>query len=227
MRLSRDRILQRLPVNPGPCCKEIGRWPMWRAVALAANMCMVLPAVGALLEFEDYLQRAEAARQRGDWQSVASQLAQALNHPDLPAKGPQRSAVHLAYGQAVGVFCQYAEAEKFMRLAKDIALAAGRPTFDAMLELAILHASQQDFARALEELGSLVQDADAPSAQVLLPQRLALAHERLAIALVALGRARDAAPHRDRALTLRSKTGGGRQPGEVQSAPYGSQCAKP
>lgn len=172
MRLSRNRKRQRFQINPGLHCREIGTWPLLRALALSAFICMAQPATGALLKFDEYLERAEAARQRGDWQSVASQLAQALNHPDLPTGGQQRSAVHLAYGQAVGVFCQYAEAEKFMQMAKDIALASGRPTFDAVLEMAILHAEQQDFSRAIEELESLLRDASAPGSRTPLPRRL-------------------------------------------------------
>jgi tetratricopeptide (TPR) repeat protein len=165
-----------------------------------------------MLEIDEYLQRADAARQRGDWQSVATQLAQAINHPDLLGKGPQRSAIHLACGRAVGVFCQYAEAEKFLLMARDIARESGSPSFDAVLELGSLHLAQGDFVHVIGYLEPLARAAAAPDGPKPPPPGLARLHELLAEALSGAGRSQDAASNRQQARILREASPTGTSP---------------
>ena len=95
------------------------------------------------LDFDEYVQRADAAKKRGDWESVASQIAQAINHPDLPRAGAVRSAVHLDYGRAMGVLCHFDEAEKYLLLAKQIAQQGNVSTFQALVELGALNVQRK------------------------------------------------------------------------------------
>lgn len=190
------------------------------------TLCMAASVSAALLEFDEYLQRADAARQRGDWQSVASQLAQAINHPDIPATGARRSGVHLGYARAVGVFCQYDEAEKYLLLAKEIAQAAGNPTFDAEFERGVMYAARGDFAQAVVILEPLERTAASAAASGPAPQRMVVLQEQLAAALAALNRPEDAARYRERAQALRQRhPEAGRASGDSLT-PYGTRCTR-
>lgn len=212
-------------IGASPASTKLFAWRRaTRLALLTASICLSMTSSAAQLEYDEYLQRANAARQRGDWQSVASQLAQAINHPDLPASGPRRSAVHLEYGRAVGVFCHYDEAEKFLLMARDIAQAAGSATFDAQFELGVMVAKRGEFARAVRYLEPLAHIALPPGAPAPPQQRMALLHEQLAKALAAVGRSQDAANHSRQALTLRQGGAAGTPPGIDMATPYGTQC---
>ncbi|MEQ1519106.1 MAG: hypothetical protein ABL931_21715, partial [Usitatibacteraceae bacterium] len=115
---------------------------------MALAVCGISSA--ADLELDEYLQRATAARNRGDWESVASQIAQALNHSDLPKSGSERSAVHVEYGRAMGVLCDYAEAEKYLQLGKEIAEKAGGPPSIALYELGAVSVAQKKYQAAAQ-----------------------------------------------------------------------------
>ena len=107
-------------------------------------------AGATVLELDEYLQRAQASRQRGDWQSVASQMAQAVNHPDLPKTGAERVKVLVGYAQAVGVLCQFDEAGRSLQSA--LALSTGnRPlNADVLDELAALHLAQKQLTQSAD-----------------------------------------------------------------------------
>lgn len=142
---------------------------------LAFRTCRVLAALlisliagstqAAQLEFDEYLQRAEAARARGDWESVANQFAQAINHPDLPKDSTTRSMVNREYGRALGVICQYGEAEKFLLRAKDFPYPSYADRFLVLYELGSLNAAQKKYADAATYFAqsmSLIELAKVP-----------------------------------------------------------------
>jgi len=181
-------------------------------------------AAAALLEFDEYLQRAEAARTRGDWESVANQFAQAINHPDLPGDGATRSMVNLEYGRALGVICQFGESEKFLLRAKDIAEKSAAPMFSVRYELGALSVAEKKYAEAstyFSQLPPLIaQDMRARSTPLL----VADAYEKWAVALAALGRPDEAAARRAEAGKAREIRARPLPPGTV--TPYGAQCPK-
>lgn len=187
---------------------------------LAVSLCAA--AAAAMLELDEYLHRADASRQRGDWQSVANQLAQALNHPDLPGEGALRGSVHLEYGRAIGVLCQYTEAEKYLQMAADIARRSRKSGFDALYELAAISAARGNFAKAAAYLEQVLPMLQAPPAPP--PQRVADVHDRLATALEAIGKPQEAESQRRQAARIRAGLPGGAA--AKAGTPYGERCPK-
>ncbi len=194
----------------------IGRWML--IVLLSAG-----PSAAAQLELDEYLQRGDAARTRGDWESVASQFAQILNHPDLPKDGATWSAMHLEYGRALGVICQYAEAEKYLLRAKAIADLAGSPAFAPSYELGAISLAQKRFPEAIAFLSPLLpviaRDPRVAPARVVID-----VYEKLAAALAATGKAEEAESRRREADKLRESRPKVLPPGTI--TPYGAQCPK-
>ena len=181
-------------------------------------------AAAALLEFDEYLQRANAARSRGDWESAASQFAQAINHPDLPRNGAARSAVHLEYGRAVGVLCQYEEAEKYLLRANEIAKKAHSSTFPVLYELGAVSFAQKKYADAVGYFSQLVPMIEGESRVRTSPLMVADAYEKLAGALAATGKTEEAESRRREAVKIRATGPLVAPPGTI--TPYGAQCPR-
>ncbi len=176
------------------------------------------------LELEEYLQRAASARARGDWQSAAHQFAQAINHADLPRGGAMRSEVHLEYGRSMGVLCQYAEAEKYLLKAKEIAAQARAPMFPALQELLAVSVAQKKYDAAsayFEQLQPLIERESRIKSSPLL---VANAFEKVAEVLSAAGKADEAAARRAEAVRVREAAPKKAPAGTI--TPYGAQCPK-
>ncbi len=185
-------------------------------------MCLLSPGVSAIdLELDEYIQRADAARARGDWESVASQIAQAINHADLPKNGALRSTVHLEYGRAMGVLCQYAESEKYLLRAKEIAEKADSATFPALYELGALNVAQKKFAAAAEYFSQLPPLLARESRIKTSALVVADAYEKYAVALAATGKPDEAEERRREAGKIR-ETRPKASPGTI--TPYGAKC---
>lgn len=182
------------------------------------------PSPATQLELDEYIQRGDAARARGDWESVASQFAQALNHPDLPKEGATRSAMHLEYGRALGVICQYAEAEKYLLRAKEIGERPGSPAFAPLYELGAISVVQKKFPAAVGFF-SLLLPMVARDPRVAPPRVVIDAYEKLAAALAATGKVEEAESRRREADKLRETRPKTLPPGTI--TPYGAQCPKP
>lgn len=201
------------------CCGQFVAFALRAIVS-----CLLSVSVFASdLELDEYLQRANAAKSRGDWESVASQVAQAINHPDLPKTGAIRSAVHLEYGRAMGVLCQYEESEKYLLQAKVIAENAKNPTFSTLYELGALSVAQKKFADAVGYFSQLVPMIEQELRNKSSTLVVADAYEKYAIALTATGMS-------ERAESLRREAGKIRQTGATLPrgtlTPYGAQCQK-
>ena len=132
---------------------------------------LLAPVRAATLDYDEYMQRAKAAKSRGDWQSVASQLAQAINHPDQPKGETERALLLLEYGRAIGVLCQFGEAEKYLLRSREMVEKSGASTFDALRELGALSTAQgklseaaEYFAQAQKVLETERKPAPGPSA---------------------------------------------------------------
>ncbi len=197
-----------------------------------ATACWVLlalflagPAGAALLEYEEYVQRANASKRRGDWQSAASQFALAINHPDLPRGGPERSAAHLEYGRAVGALCQFAEAEKYLLQAREIADAARSSSFAALYELGAISVAQKKFDNAVGYFSQVVPMIEREARARTSPRMVADLYEQFAVALTEDGKADEAQSRRREALELRKSSAQGSAADVI--APYGARCAKP
>lgn len=199
----------------------------FNSFAVTCLLILVLLFAGASqaagLELDEYLQRATAAKTRGDWESVASQVAQAINHPDLPKTGALRSDVHLEYGRAMGVLCQYDEAEKYLLLARDISAKAGISTFPALYELGASSAAQKKFSAAADYFSQLLPIMERESRIRTTPLLVADAYDKLATALVATGKPDEAEVRRREAGKIR-ETGAKASPGMI--TPYGAMCPK-
>ena len=205
---------------------------MWKGVRLHASLGVTLAGglllagtvSSALLDFDEYLQRGEAARVRGDWESVANQFAQAINHPDLPKDGATRSAMHLEYGRALGVICQYGEAEKYLLLAKDMSEKSGSSTFSALYELGAFNVTRKNFPAAITYFSPLPPIIEKESRAKRSPLLVADALEKFAVALVATGKADEAESRRREAERIRETRPKPAPPGTI--TPYGAQCPK-
>ena len=189
------------------------------------SLCLLLPAVAAVLDFEEYMQRAGASKRRGDWQSAASQYAQAINHPDLPKAGAERSLVHLEYGRAVGALCQFGEAEKYLLMAREIADRAGSSSFASLYELGGISVAQRKFTDALGYFSQMAQLAAKEPARTAPPQLLADAWEKYAAALDATGKPDEAQQRRLDAQKLRDANPKAAVAGTTIA--YAQRCAKP
>ena len=189
-------------------------------------LSLLFPAVAAVLDLDEYLQRANASKRRGDWQSAASQYAQAINHPDLPKAGLERSMVHLEYGRAVGALCQFSEAEKYLLMAKTIADQARGSSFSVLYELGGIRVAQRRFDDAA---GYFVQILPTPPGAQPQPQAapplLADAHEKYATALEAIGKPDASQAHRLEARRLRDANPKPAPAGA--SIDYAARCPRP
>ena len=175
------------------------------------------------LEFDEYVQRADAAKKRGDWESVASQTAQAINHPDMPRTVAVRSAVHLEYGRAMGVLCHFDEAEKYLLLAKQIAQQGNVSTFHAVVELGALNVGQKKYAVAAGWYSEMMPIVERESLIKMSPLLVADALEKFAIALAATEKPAEAESRRRAAGKIR-ETGSKAPPATI--TPYGAKCAQ-
>ena len=190
------------------------------ACALLVSL-VALPTHAAQLEFDEYLQRADAARARGDWESVANQYAQAINHPDLPKDGATRSMVNLEYGRALGVICQYAEAAKFQQRAKDIAEKSGAPLFSVFYEMAARNVAEKKYAEATALFAQVMPLIDRAKTSPLI---IADAYEKYALALAETGKTEEASARRGDAAKARETKTKPAPPGTI--TPYGAQCPR-
>ena len=178
--------------------------------------------VAADLEFDEYVQRANSAKSRADWESAASQFAQAINHPDLPKAGTTRSAMNLEYGRALGVICQFEEAEKYLLRAKEMAETASSSTFPALYELGAIHVVQGKYAGAVGYFSQLLPIIERESRAKTSPLVVADAYEKFALALVATGKAEAGELRRREADKVRETRPKAPPPGTI--TPYGAQC---
>ena len=186
---------------------------------VVVSMCA---AHAADLELDEYLQRASAAKVRGDWESAAGQYAQAINHADLPRDAGTRSAMQLEYGRAMGAICQFEEAEKYLLRARDLAAMAGASPFNVLYELAALNSAQKKHAVAARYFSQLVTVIERESRVKNSPQLVADALEKYALALGASGNADEAASRHREAEKIRSANPDPAPPGTI--TPYGTQC---
>ena len=175
------------------------------------------------LDFDEYVQRADAAKKRGDWESVASQTAQAINHPDMPRTVAVRSVVHLEYGRAMGVLCHFDEAEKYLLLAKEIAQQGSSSTFPALVELGALSVQQKKYAVAAGWYSEMMPMLERESRIKISPVLVADAFEKFAIALAATGKPEEAESQRRAGAKIR-ETGLKAPPGTI--TPYGAKCVQ-
>ena len=198
-----------------PSVPRGGRWltALWIGAATAAD-----------LDLDEYLQRANAAKIRGDWESAAGQYAQVINHVDLPRDAATRSAMHLEYGRAMGALCQFGEAEKYLLRAKELAVIAGSSLFPSLYELASLHTAQKRFTESSAWFSQLMPVIERESRVKSSPRLVADTLEKYAVALTATGNAEDADTRRREAEKIRAANPQPASPGTI--TPYGSHCSR-
>ncbi|MEO6624642.1 MAG: hypothetical protein ABIN37_07405 [Burkholderiaceae bacterium] len=181
-------------------------------------------ASAALLDYDEYLQRGNAAKARGDWQSAASQFAQAINHPDLPKSGNERVQVLVEYGRAVGVLCQYSEAETFLMRAKGIAEASGSSAFGVLYELGAISVAQKKLPEAAGYFSLLMPVIERESRARVSPAIVADAYEKYGLVLSVTGKPEEAETRKREALGIREKNPKPAPAGTI--TPYGEKCPK-
>ena len=59
-----------------------------RVIALFSLLVNLTSTAHAALEYDEYIERAQKARARGDWQDAATNYAEAINHPTGRRKPP-------------------------------------------------------------------------------------------------------------------------------------------
>ena len=200
----------------------------WGARVFAISI-LALPMVctAADAEFDDVnIQRGYAAKKRGDWVSVASQFAAAINNTELPVDGPGgRAAATLEYGRAMGVLCQYAESEKFLLRAREMMQKTADGELQVLYELGAVNFAQQKHADATRYFSQMLARVERNATAKNTPWLIADTLDKFAVALDATGQAPDAKSRRDEAATLRE--------GSTQTVPanaltpYGRACKKP
>ncbi|MBL8513669.1 MAG: hypothetical protein JNJ55_06730 [Betaproteobacteria bacterium] len=172
----------------------------------------------AALEYDEYIERAQKARQRGDWQDAATNYAEAINHPDRPKKSAEWSELHLDYGRAMGVLCQYREATMFLERGLDIAKKGNMNAARALYELGAIAAAEKQHALAAMRLMQLLEEHEKRDAAQLNAAQWADARAKLVASLDALGKSEDAARWRTEAINSANT-------GARGIVPYGSRCA--
>jgi tetratricopeptide (TPR) repeat protein len=180
------------------------------------------PPGEAALDIEEYQERAEAAKKRGDWQALASNMAEVINHRDAPRDAATKSFHHLEYARAMGVLCDWKEAGEFLSRAKQIAINGKLPPTLALYEQASLNVAQKKFDVALalyEELAPLIGNAGAGRLNAV---QAVDALNRHADVLLALGRVADAEARRRAAVGYMDPGGAGAAAGGT--TPYGARC---
>jgi hypothetical protein len=193
-------------------------------MALAMGALGVLTSAFAALDIEEYLERAEAAKKRGDWQALASNMAEVINHPDLPRDAATRSSYHIEYGRAMGVLCDWKEAGEFLSRAQQIAEKGKAPIALALYERASLASAQKQFDVALASYAELAPLIAKGGAGRLNAVQAADAMTHHADVLLALGRAAEAELRRNEAKAYKDAGGAGAASGGI--TPYGLRCAK-
>jgi tetratricopeptide (TPR) repeat protein len=185
------------------------------AIALAVALALCGPAHAAL-DIEEYLERAEAARKRSDWQALASNMAEVLNHRDLPRDAITRSHYHLEYGRAMGVLCRWGEAEMFLARGKDVAEKGGVSTALALYELASIAVAQNKTEAAGAHFAALMPLIGRGAKPALSSAQADDAYRKYADVLSKLGKA-------DEATAMREKASG---KSSTPATPYGTRCAR-
>ena len=176
----------------------------------------------AQLDYEEYMQRGTAAKARGDWQSAASQYAQAINHPDLPKTGVDRVLAHMEYGRAVGVLCQFGEAEIFLLRAKAVAEAGSASAFGVLYELGAISLAQKKYTEAAAYFSLLMPMIERASRAGVSAAVVADAYEKYGQVLAATGKPEEAEVRRRDALMVREKNPKPAPAGTI--TPYGQKC---
>ena len=189
-----------------------------RAIGLFFLAAVLASASAADLEFDEYVQRGNAAQKRGDWESAASQFAQALNHADLPNDDATRSAMNLEYGRAMGVLCHYREAEKYLLRAKAFAESAKGSLFRPLYELGAVSLAQKKYVGAAIYFAAMEREAR----EKLSPWLVADALEKTAAAMAASGRSVEASSRLLEADRIRDARPPAPPPGTI--TPHGAQC---
>lgn len=197
---------------------------MGRVITLVLALLFAVNTSAAVLELDEYVQRGNAATARGDWQSTASQFAQAINHPDLPKSGNERVQVHVEYGRAVGVLCQYGEAETFLLRAKGIAEASASSTFGVLYELGAISLAQKKLPEAAGYFALLMPVIERESRARVSAAIVADAYEKYSLVLAATGKPEEAEARRREALGIRDKNPKPAPTGAI--TPYGERCPK-
>ncbi len=187
-----------------------------RLAAIVGLLAIALPCWAAL-EYDEYIERAQKARQRGDWQDAATNYAEAINHPDRPRKPAEWSELHLDYGRAMGVLCQFSEAATFLERALEIARKGNVATARALYELGSLASAEKKPATAVLHLMPLMTDLEKREAAQLSMAQWADARAKLAANLAAVGKAEEAARWRPDSSVVNA--------GNTKDiVPYGSRC---
>ena len=195
-----------------------------RSAGAVAIWLIASAAFAAVLELDEYLQRGNAAKARGDWQSAASQFAQAVNHPDLAKSGAERVQVLVEYGRAVGVLCQYGEAETFLLRAKGIAEADASSAFGVLYELGAISLAQKKLPEAANYFALLMPVIERESRARVSALVVADALEKYGLALAATGKPEEAEARRREALAIRDKNPNPAPAGTI--TPYSEKCSK-
>jgi tetratricopeptide (TPR) repeat protein len=183
--------------------------------ALLSTVSLAASIAHAALEYDEYLERAQKARQRGDWQDAATNFAEAINHPDRPKKPSEWSDLHLDYGRAMGVLCQYSEATMFLERGLDIAKKGSASPARALYELGSIATAEKKHAAAAMHLTALLVEFEKRDAAQLTTAQWADARSKLAANLEALGKANEA-------TRWKPESPQGAKAGSI--TPYGTRC---
>lgn len=194
----------------------------FKSLLVVIALLMSGPAF-ADLEIEEYLERAEKAIKRGDWQDAATNYAQAINHADRPRGAKEWSELNIAYGRAMGVQCKFEDAATYQQRGREIAEKGGTSAAPAVYEAASLawHRGQVEVAmKSFADLRALGKGGPPPGLSA--PQwKDAL--EKTAAALAQSGRADEAEVTKREAAAVAVPAA---RDAKSLVTPYGKSCAR-
>jgi len=166
---------------------------------------------------------AQAALNKGDWETARMHWAKAVVNAELGNSNPQRlSTLYYEYGRSLGVSCFFEKSETYLNKAKEIDKTHSGPIHMSLLELARLNYDQKKYAQAATYFEQLLPIYNKHNAKTIDPTGVALVLKEYSSALNSIGKKEKAASLEKQATELAKSN----KPSNTERTPYGAECVK-
>lgn len=177
-----------------------------------------------LAAMQRYAKNGFSAAQRGDWDKAREGFGKAVESAEKSDATDRRTmaVLYFEYGRALGVSCQFEEANLYLERARAADEAAGGPVHMSLVELARLKRAEHAFEEAELHYRTVMPMLAKQSIPTVDPIGYAEFLEEYADVLRQIGKGGNAVP-----LDLESQELRVRNPGkssQVNVTPYGEHC---
>jgi tetratricopeptide (TPR) repeat protein len=164
----------------------------------------------------------QIAQENGNWDDARRHWAKAVINARLAdMNNKSLSIAYYEYGRSSGATCFFTESEKYLNLALDIDKKRNGPVHMSILELARLHASQSNLAKAVtyyEQLPAIYKERYYLEQRD--PHGTGIVWEEYSEALSSLGKNEQAEQYHQKAIALKAKSSSSNS----EITPYGQFC---